>query len=785
MKNVVSIITTILFLATLCAAQEAQRVNIGVVTDGPSERYDRFNRQVLSELQALCGNAFQLRLDNAKRRDGAWNLATLNGALESVENDPTVDIVLSMGIASATLASSSTLRKPTFAPLMVRIGSAPETRGSGIVNFNYLETGSGFDAALEQFLGGVPFTRMALLIDALHLETLSSGPSALERIATVRGVTVSFVADSGDGKLLEKIPADAEAVMIAPLPRVSKALQQGLIEGFKARKLPSYSFDAGISAESGALMGERSADDMQRRARQMALNIYEVLRGAKAGDQDVRFELRSPLKINMQTARAIGVSPSFAWLRGVVQLHQYDTDGGERLTLANAAREAVHANLSLVAGMIGLEADQETIGEVRSLLFPQLHAGVGYVRYNGDNVYVENGFYAKTSLAGSLRLEQLLFSERTLAQLEIAKSSHAALEAQQRLLELAVVYRTATAYLGVLNAQERLTIRQEQLELVRANRDLAKGRVETGVSDRSDLYHWESMIASERTRLLEAEAALRRSQDLLNTLMHRPSGASLQLADATLDDPELLISREGMRDLVSDENAYRRLECYFVGDTLQHSPELSLIDAQTQAQQRRLSSDERAYWSPDVAAYGETSRVFDESRVPGAAFSLEDQTNWEAGIALSLPLYEGGARGARSERSRLELQRLRTQRLLSEEELERRIRSDLHALRASYPSISLSQQALEAALKSYELVRQNYAAGTRSMADLLSVQSARLAARQNASDARYRFMGDLMHLQYDGGRFDFFLDDAEKDAAARRLRESVNPTRNTEQGSLP
>lgn len=787
MKRLLLFVMLMVSCSMLQAAADVKKITVGVVTDAPSESYMQMQDLIFDELNTLGKGTYTFQPYHLEQTGNSGNVIEISDALKRMQGNNDIDVILTLGMVSGTVAvSTPQLRKPTFAPFLVRFdGQISKNGGSGITNFNYLETGSAFGKAIEQFKGGVHFTHLSLLLDAAYFEVLKPQRSRLDQVAKDNGVALSFVTAENDIVFLENIPVQTDAVMIAPLPRLSTTSKQNLLEGLKARKLPSYTFDEAASVEAGALMGTRSADDMQRRARQMALNIYEVLRGEKAEQQSVSFELKSPLKINMQTARAIGVSPPFGWLKGTVQLYQFDADKSERLTLADAAREAVQANLSLVAGMISVKADKEGVNEVRSILFPQLHAGLGYTQNNSDNVYVESGFYAEKSTAGSIRLEQLIFSERTLAQLDIAKSRHEAIEAQQRLLELDIVYRTASAYLGVLYAQERLTIRQEQLELVRTNYELAQGRVDVGVSDRSDLYHWESMITSERINVLSAEAELRKARDFLCTLLHREMNVTFGTKEITLDDPELMISRDGVTGLVFNETTYQRLEQFYITEALQYSPELWAQKSLITAASRKLKSDERSYWSPNIAAYGETTRVFDESRVAGATINMEDQTNWEAGVVINLPLYEGGARGARSEQSQLKLQELRTRQVQLEEELSRRIRADLHAMRASHPAIELSQQALQAAKKSYDLVSQNYAAGTRSMTDLLVVQTVRLNARQGTADAFYRFMHDLMALQYDSGRFDFFMSDTEKDDVVKQLQQHVGTQAEnyTKQGS--
>jgi len=755
--------------ALLWGSEPPKAVTLGIVTDGPSPAYETLAAAITEELALLGAGEFVLRV--ARPLEGDWDADTVRQRLATLENDPAVDAVVALGVVSGSVAAATpSLPKPTFAPVLLHEGTqgAADHR-----NFNYLDAGITFKEALQRFRDARPFFELTLVLDAAHARLLRRGGVDLTGIAAEAGVRLNLVTDDGTGVSAEQIPATADAVMLGLLPRMSDAAGRALVDALTLRRLPSFSLDGRLGAESGVLMGVRGADDTQRRARRTALNIFETLRGARAEAQPVRFTLEAPLTLNMETARRIGFSPSFTLMSNAVLLHELPSRPANRLSLAEAAREALRANLSVIAATLESAAGDAAAKEVRSVLLPRITAALAYTRYNADNVYVENGFYAESSTGGSLRLEQLLFSEQSLAQIEIAKKRHESLEAQQRLLELDVVKRTAAAFLDLLDARERLEIRREQLALVEANLKLARTRVETGASDPSDLYHWQSMVATERQLLLGAEAGVRSRSDLLNVLLGRPVSAPLEPVPLTLDDPDLLVSRAEVRNLVTNEAQLQRLESFFTEEALAHAPELALLGAQTAAGTRQLASDRNAYWSPDVAAYAEATRVFDEKRSPASAFSLEDQTNWEAGLVASLPLYEGGARAERVDRSRLQLEALRTRERETRDELVRRVRADLHAMRASHPAIALSAAAEEAARKSYELVRENYALGTRPMTDLLMAQSTRLNARQAAADARYRFLGDLIALQRDTARFDFFLDEAAKRSLVRRLLEHV------------
>jgi outer membrane protein TolC len=303
---------------------------------------------------------------------------------------------------------------------------------------------------------------------------------------------------------------------------------------------------------------------------------------------------------------------------------------------------------------------------------------------------------------------------------------------------------------------------------------LADGRVKAGTADMSDVYYWESTIATLKQNVLQTDAEVEKIKDQLNLILNRKISDRFITQPASLDNPKEIQNQQAILKMVADNKAYDAMEKFLLDEGLSNSPKLHQLSAQISAQRRQLLSDERAYWSPNVALIGETSYVFDETRNSTAGISLENKADWQAMIKVSLPLYEGGAKNARTSRSQLKLQQLEVNYNEEKSLIEQRIRSDLHAIGASYPSIALSHEAAEAARKSFYIVRENYAQGTRSMSGLLTAQNASLIADQSSVNSVYKYMIDRLQLQRDIAAFDLFLDDSGHEKLLERMKYSIN-----------
>ena len=109
--------------------------------------------------------------------------------------------------------------------------------------------------------------------------------------------------------------------------------------------------------------------------------MQRILIGEDPATFQVNFLEREELTINMSTARAIHVYPSFALMTVAELLHQKREDVRRTLTLRLAMEESVAANLDLAARDRAVAAGAEGISIARSFLLPQLDVSGAVCRH--------------------------------------------------------------------------------------------------------------------------------------------------------------------------------------------------------------------------------------------------------------------------------------------------------------------------------------------------------------------------------------------------------------------
>jgi outer membrane protein TolC len=614
----------------------------------------------------------------------------------------------------------------------------------------------------------VPFKNLAVLIDRNFSQTIPNPDDFRKTVHQVAGdfgvVVNSVMVDTTADAALAALPPKTDAVFVFPLIRLDSKEFQKLVGGLIRRKLPSYSVWGRDEVEEGLLVSVNAKSNIPRFARRIAVNVHRILLGEDAGSLKVAFPFIQEITINMATARAIGVYPSWSILAEAQLINETTEVVTRRLSLDSAVREAIEVNLDLAVQERNVAAGKEAVKQARSNLLPQVDLDARGVVIDDDSAIAGQGATPERSISGSATATQLLYSDEIWANYKVEKHRQISREEQREAVKLDIALDASVAYLNVLRAKTLERVQKENLRLTRANLDRAYARVSIGAANRSEVYRWETEIAGSKQDVLSAEARRRQTENALNRLLNRPLEERFSTEEAALSDPLLMVSDPRFFDYVSNPMTFRVYRDFLVEEGLVLSPELRRIDAAMAAQQRILTSAKRAFWLPDFSLEGSVTELFDDSGEGTRDQSPTgmDKTDWSVGVFANFPLVSGGGKFATIKRAREELSGLRLERQSTAERIEQQIRSALHETGASYPSIRLSRQGADASRQNLDLVTDSYIRGVVSIVDLLDAQNTSLLAEENAGNAVYTFLIDLMRVQRAVGRFDFFMTPEER-----------------------
>lgn len=764
-------IASVLCITVPVQAQE--KVVVAVVQDGPTERLAIQQQLYVDELLVLTKNEFDVEI---REFVGAWSKDSALSTIDAAYEDPDVDLVLVTGfVANQLAAARSEFPKPTFLPLVLHTGllkSGAKGGTSGVRNLNYLNSYANFDDDLDTLSRFTPYRSLVLFVDENLSYAIPQLRDAALEVSAARGIDLIEVTHDGvDHRLMNRVPAETEAVFIAALPRMPAADFADLIAAINAAGLPSFSFVGVTDVERGLLATDREPRDGDRQARLNALNMQAVMLGGRTQDQPIASAKKDQLTINMATARQIGLSPSFDLLSDAVLLNRVAEVTGDEYGLVEIANMAIEQNQDLQAETYGVQAGLEEIARARSNLLPQLGASASHTMRN-DSPLVSAGLSAERTSDAAISLDQLIYSDAASANLKIQKEIQNSRLASFDEFKLDVVLAASTSYYVVLNARSQLAVQENNLRITKTNLELAENRVSVGSSTAADVYRWQAEMARAQILVLNARAFESQAHDTLSRILHKPQGVRLGLKEASFNEP-FVMTREEFDRLIASPADYATFSRFYIDRALRQAPELEQLNARIAAKQRELTSQQRSYWLPDFSIGGRYTSNLGQSGVGAGPSAGEDLDDWSVGLQATLPLFSGGLKKANVSRASFELRQLESLRFSTEERVEEAIRSQLYSAQAAYAQINLTAIAAEASLKNFNLVSDAYARGAVNVIELLDAQETSLTASAASAESLYNFLSVIMAMQRAVGGFDYLLPPAEREALAVEFRSTL------------
>ncbi len=571
---------SLIFTSLICAATvRAKTVRIGMVSDGDSSQFRKTRDILLKEIQSMTHGAHRVHFPVDMQVNGGWKVKQINQALDRLMASEKVDMVLAVGEVTAhEVCRRRNFSKPVFAVHVAdaNLQGIPARKGtSGIPNLNYINTLFDMERELKSFQRITPFLRMTLVVDEWIHTTIPQLDILTRRVAEKLSLEVMMVnaTDSAE-KVLDQIPPETDAVFLASLPRLSDHEFRILADGLIARKLPGFSLRGRSGVQQGLLAETVAPDNRLHLARNVAVNIQEVLDGADAGTLPTLFAPNRKLTINMATARAIQVFPSWDLLTEAELIHDEPLSGKRRLNLNMAMQEALTANLDLAAANRSVKAGMAQVKEAESFLLPQLNLSTQGTMVDDDRAEANAGMLPERHWTGSIEATQLIYSDKAWAGFAIEKHLQKAREQGRDAVRLDILEASADAYLNVLRAKSVELIQKENLKLTRKNLERARIRVEIGAGGPEEVFRWENQIAVSRRNVLRAQSVTLDTVTAMNNILNRPLREMFVPEETDDTDPLSILPDRRLTRYMNNSLALAMLRDFLVTEGLKASPEL-------------------------------------------------------------------------------------------------------------------------------------------------------------------------------------------------------------------
>ena len=370
-------------------------------------------------------------------------------------------------------------------------------------------------------------------------------------------------------------------------------------------------------------------------------------------------------------------------------------------------------------------ADHRAVQETRPQALAELRPRVRATLDTRWNERRRSGDYRSESLI--LSIEHPVYRRDRRIAVDQADSRIARADALYAAARQDLVVRVAERYFGVLEAEDELGFAQATLEAFEQQLAQSRQRFEVGLIAITDVEEAKAGFDLSRAQLIAAQNAL----DIAREALRETTGA-YQERLAPLRETHLVMPEPADIDR-------------WTAIALEQNLRLLAARHDTETARREIERIQAGH-SPTLDAVGSFGLNDSESGGP-----LRETTRADVGLRLSLPLYSGGSILSRTRESRHRYQR-------SLEVLERERRRAQRETRGAYLGVDSGisrvqalEQAVRSSLTAAEAIEAGFQVGTRTSVDVLDAQRDLFRARRDLSEARYRYVLDVLRLKRAAG----------------------------------
>lgn len=384
-------------------------------------------------------------------------------------------------------------------------------------------------------------------------------------------------------------------------------------------------------------------------------------------------------------------------------------------TLREALVAVYNTNPTLEGARANQRATDENVPIQRAPGLPSLNATATHIEFLRQST---NSFTAPTrNLGVNAQLQVPVYSGGAVRNgIRAAKELVAAGQADLRGTESAIFSQTVAAYMDVLRTQALAQLAANQVQVLEVTFQSTNDRFEIGDLTRTD-------VAQAGSRLAVAQGDLRTSYaNLVNA-----SELYIQLVGRAPIDLQAPPPLPGLPETVG----------MAVVTALENNPDL--IAAKERAEAAGYDTEVAGSGRlPTIGLFanGDYSDFYGTLGGPVAAQFAQSETTANAGVRLTIPLFQGGLIAARQRQAGARETAALEQVIAAERDVIQQTRSAYSNWQAANAVIESSIGAVDAAEVSLEGVRAENSIGNRTIIDVLNAEQELLLARANLVTAR-------------------------------------------------
>ncbi len=393
-----------------------------------------------------------------------------------------------------------------------------------------------------------------------------------------------------------------------------------------------------------------------------------------------------------------------------------------RLSLRECIETALKNQPTMRAARASIGAGQGRETQAASPYFPQVSASTGY----SENRQLGGALGGESTTKGyttTLQGNQLIYDfGKTENAYDAARWGARSLEQDAERVSQEVVLNVKQAFFALLQANKLVEVAQKTVEQTESHLNQAEAFFHAGSKPRFDVTRAEVDVNNAKLSRINAKSSVRIRTIALNNAMGVDPGQTTHITDELPPVPLLPTPEQAQTD------------------ALKNRPEFNKADADIEAARARVKAEESNY-RPTLSAngaynwaHGTTETKFGAQSLPGftgQSIQSDMQNSWNAGIMLTIPLFQGGLTRGRVGEARANLLVLEAQRDTIKQSVLLELNQAFADMEGAVARVDVMESTIKKARENLEIAQGRYEAG---FGPYLEVTDAQLSAVNAETD---------------------------------------------------
>lgn len=373
----------------------------------------------------------------------------------------------------------------------------------------------------------------------------------------------------------------------------------------------------------------------------------------------------------------------------------------DTLTLGETIQRVIQTYPSVKQADEAVKSAGYNVKMARAALLPVLNASASYMRVEPvATVHFEEmdlSFNPKNNYDAGISISQLLYDfGKNSPKIEAAKQKEAVSKLQKDELYQSLALNTVQMYYMNCFTRQAIKIKQQELNDYKEMLRQTEIRTQSGSSTSFDLLNTQVNQSAVQTQLTDLQSSLKAQQTQLSIL-----------TDTLLTDNTPLTESVDIKHVPADMEE-------LITVAYVNRPEMQLVDKKVLIARLDESAVRRAYNpSLDLSASAGAKN--------GYPVHIDRmKLNYEAGVTLSVPLYEGGRRKQSASLAKSAYNIALYQKELVEKQVHQQVADNFYALMSDYNRTEQLSRQVMLAKEAYSQAKVNYKAGAITNLELLT-----------------------------------------------------------------